>query len=321
MNRKLFLHVGPPKTGTTAIQAYFSNIISSEIFYPKTGRWSDGSHHLLTFAHRGRTSYGDVQVPPWALLEKALSTEISSTNRNVLISSEACQPDFINALKPIVNRLSMSLEIVMVIRNPLQRAASFYNQRVKDPVVGLSAIPDQFLLENASGFKVRPFFEKWQSYTDKIWVMPYNNKEPLVEVFCNLIGVKFTTFYKEQLLNRSMGGKALLTLLTTNKLLTNEEERREFFFYLSQENKLDIWNGNSFPFSKNASKIFLDQNLDDTDWINNKLNISSTGNIIPEKFKIDLNCIADILSIISSFRMLNEEERASCENLLNKFKQ
>lgn len=47
--RRLLIHVGPPKTGTSAVQHYLRSEATPGLIYPEAGRWADGAHHNLVF--------------------------------------------------------------------------------------------------------------------------------------------------------------------------------------------------------------------------------------------------------------------------------
>lgn len=54
MKRRLYIHLGLSKTGTSAIQGFFIDQGPTSILYPKTGRWPDGSHHKLVLPTRAK---------------------------------------------------------------------------------------------------------------------------------------------------------------------------------------------------------------------------------------------------------------------------
>jgi hypothetical protein len=49
LDRKLFIHAGPTKTGTTAIQNFLRDYDGSQVLYPKTGQFGSGAHHNLVY--------------------------------------------------------------------------------------------------------------------------------------------------------------------------------------------------------------------------------------------------------------------------------
>ena len=60
MPRTLYLHVGPRKTGTSALQHILRNHDNSIVVYPKVGLWGDGSHHGLVFRFFGVDRSGKI---------------------------------------------------------------------------------------------------------------------------------------------------------------------------------------------------------------------------------------------------------------------
>jgi hypothetical protein len=111
----------------------------------------------------------------------------------------------------------------------LERAASSYNQEVKDAVIGLSENPDEFLLKRQMNFCFKPLFEKWSALNVPLIVIPYEDKLPLIQRFCSAIDTDVKTFTDEKYPNKSMGGPALILILIANKLLNNEIQRKDFF--------------------------------------------------------------------------------------------
>lgn len=270
MRRKLFIHLGPSKTGTSAIQGFFRDCCSKSILYPETGRWSDASHHKLVFAHEGKHKHGLIDIPLWADLSEQLDKEISHSTQDILISSELSTLGFVKGLITSLKKYQFEISLILVVRNPLERAASAYNQHVKDEVVGLTDNPDEFLLNKKTDFSFKNLYEKWQSLNLPIIAIPYKDELPLIVRFCKSIDAKVDTFDNEKYPNKSMGGSALLTILIANKLLRTETQRRTFFTQLRQDESFKIWKGNSFPFSKSASDIFFNAVKSDIDWVVDK---------------------------------------------------
>jgi len=60
LTRTLFFHVGPAKTGTSAVQYVLQRHDNSAVIYPKVGLWADGSHHNLVLNYFGE--YGRPEV-------------------------------------------------------------------------------------------------------------------------------------------------------------------------------------------------------------------------------------------------------------------
>jgi len=93
MQPLMFLHMGYPKTGTTALQQFFSDnedqLLARGILYPKTGRIGT-AHYALNFSLGiGEYDKSAHQIDRPDSLRSALLKEASSTSlRAVLVSSE-----------------------------------------------------------------------------------------------------------------------------------------------------------------------------------------------------------------------------------------
>lgn len=268
MTRTLFLHVGPAKTGTSAIQAFFKSRQFSNIHYPVTGQWPDGSHHKLIFAARGLRKYGVIDIPDWDSLKVQLFDEIAATDKDILISSEICQPDFMEVIRELMTRFDLKLSVIMVYRNAVERASSVYNQDVKDPVIGLALKPDDFLKQNANKLRLRPVYERWckAASDSEVSVLPYSGSKPLIERFGEIIKVDQSVGDTNKVFNRSMGGHALIAMLIANMLLSAEGQRRAFFDAMRALPDFRIWSGNAYPFSHTAVETLKAELKDDFDW-------------------------------------------------------
>ncbi|WP_158967002.1 hypothetical protein [Paraglaciecola sp. L3A3] len=302
MKRRLFIHLGPSKTGSSAIQGFFRDIGSKSILYPETGRWPDGSHHKLVFAHQGKHKHGLIDIPLWQDLSAQLDKEISLSTQDILISSELATLDFVKTIKNLLDKYQLEISLILIARNPLERAASAYNQHVKDEVIGLSENPDEFLHRNIASFSFESLFKKWQSLKLPIIAMPYKAELPLITRFCKAIDVNVNTFYNEKFPNKSMGGVALIVILIANKLLNSEAQRRDFFTQLRQDESFKIWRGSSFPFSKSASNQFYKAVKSDIDWIFNKFDFAedSLNTTTLSAFSLSETDIKDIYRLLDN---------------------
>jgi hypothetical protein len=267
------MHIGPSKTGTSAIQGFFRDQGPTSILYPETGRWPDGSHHKLPFAFDGKTQYGMIEIPPWKQLCQELDKEISISNKNILISSEISSLEFVKDLMSLLSKHDLDIHLILTVRNPLERAASSYNQEVKDPVIGLSENPDEYLLKRKMNYGFKPLFEKWSSLNLPLIVIPYEDELPLIQRFCMAIGAGVEAFVDDKHPNKSMGGAALLAILIANKLLNNEVQRRAFFTQIREDVSFKIWKGSSFPFSVKACGDFCNAIKPDIEWIIDKFGL------------------------------------------------
>lgn len=129
-DKRALVHVGPPKTGTSAIQAWLNassdKLLKEGIYYPdhgadKNGVSSGNFEHLVSFTDNDRRGYFDD--------EKLIST-VHAFNESgchtLLLSSE----HFYYYLIWLFTRLQ-SAEFVFYIRHPLATAESGFHQEVK----------------------------------------------------------------------------------------------------------------------------------------------------------------------------------------------
>ena len=135
MTRTLFLHVGPPKTGTTSIQTFFRDnaaaFLRQGLFRPITGTERKSHFHwnLVKAFHPGQF--------PSELLDK-LANELKDNNlpAKVLVTAEAFavhmgEPAYVAAVKDFCQRLGYRLHILAYIRPQVPMLNSLYSQHVK----------------------------------------------------------------------------------------------------------------------------------------------------------------------------------------------
>lgn len=261
--RTLYLHVGPDKTGTSAIQRVLSSLDSSAIHYPVTGRWSDGAHHLLVFALGGIRLHGKTDIPTFAAVAEDLRSELSASHGDVVISSEAFDPhslaDFLDRFAPLIRRRFERTVVLFVLREPVTRAASAYNQAVKDPVRRERREPDAFLLTDGPRFVEHGAIEGFRAVGGEIRVIGYDPAANFLTRFLREIGRHDLEIASPPWANRSMGGAALLACLIRNRLVPDLDGRIGFFEALRKDKPLRIWGPNAFPFSQEAVGRFRSQ--------------------------------------------------------------
>ncbi|OFC70111.1 hypothetical protein [Alteromonas confluentis] len=126
---KIFIHVGPGKTGSSAIQKWLNDhsdiLLQRGFYYPSHGVDENGissGNALSIFEYNSNSELCFSEDKANAILKKARTKGCHS----LILSSEA----FIARFEPILNAFS-SCEFIYYIRNPLECAESLYNQSVK----------------------------------------------------------------------------------------------------------------------------------------------------------------------------------------------
>ncbi len=258
--RILHVHVGPPKTGTSAIQHYFAGLNSGTITYPTTGRWPDGSHNMLTFALAGTPNWGAIEIEPLPKLIRALSHELEAARGDVLISSEGfADPQtyrkFLARFEGPLARFDRIVPI-LVLRHPVERVASLYNQAVKDAHLGETLLPDAYLERHISEHRLMPQVNRWRSnVSPETRFLPYAPAGTLLARFCALLDQPAPEASDWR--NRSLGGVGLALCLIGNRHLRRSEARQGFLEALRADGAIRLWHGPSFPFSAPATERAL----------------------------------------------------------------
>lgn len=145
MVRRIYLHIGIPKTGTTSLQRYLwshrQGLARNGCLYPESCLWGDKSHHKLFFAISGYTGAGGQSS--WEETANSLHNEIkASAAEEVLISSELLanyrRPEAYRRLWSLIDGTAEDAYVMVGLRNLHSLYLSNYFQRVRDPRVALS---------------------------------------------------------------------------------------------------------------------------------------------------------------------------------------
>jgi hypothetical protein len=191
----LVLHIGYPKTGTTAVQAFLNAnrdaLRSRGVCYPATGQSDDHSHNRLVLGLTGSHDDG---------MAAALGGEIEQANcQTVVLSSEL----FLYRLEALVSpsrHLSQilsghTLRAVCYVRRQDSFLESLYRQFVWDPGSRLSLDADDFLnseYSNAGDYYVA--VNAWAGFIGKTNFTPIVYEQALrsggcIRAFCRAVGI------------------------------------------------------------------------------------------------------------------------------------
>ncbi len=261
MTRTLYLHCGPAKTGTSAIQAVLRSAPPPGLTYPATGQWSDGAHHKLVFAMRGQTARGTIDIPPFDTQLTALAAELDAAPGDVVISSEALTPQdvmpFMTHLRGALTHAFDDIRAIVTLRHPLERAASAYNQNLKDMTVDRVPMPVPYLERNGANFCLMPQVRAWQWLPLPVSFLAYAPADTLVQRFLDLIGHAPAAPLDRARHNRSINGFGLVTLLAARQAGLTPAHRIALFQRLRNGDPRSIWAGASFPFPPQPSRSFI----------------------------------------------------------------
>ena len=229
MTRTLFLHLGPAKTGTSAVQHVLNGHDESVVCYPKVGLWPDGSHHNLVLNFFGNYRRPELIRQDADRLLARLGAAARQSRRNIVISSEALAgprnlADFVVAVQNAVGE-ELRVVLVVVVREYFERAASLYNQRVKDPVTSERSDPDEFLTGQTWRFCYANFLRRLRSTGYELEAVNYHPADGCVARCLRTFGFPADRIPEAPIRNVSLSAKVLIALLAANRLAATPRER------------------------------------------------------------------------------------------------
>lgn len=231
--RTLYLHVGPAKTGTSAVQHILRNHDNSTIIYPKVGMWADGSHHNLVLNYFGDYARPEMVRENAENLFANIGEEAKASDRDLLISSEILAGrrslgEFVQALQKHLGSKPFRVEVVVVAREHFERAASLYNQRVKDAVSAEHRSPDAFLVEHAPRLCYANVLRRLRHTDFDITVLNYHPAGNCVARVLGHLGFQPEQIPETPARNVSLSSKGLIATLAANRVGGAREERERF---------------------------------------------------------------------------------------------
>lgn len=237
--KRLYIHIGLPKTGTSAIQNYLVtnyDLLKDKhnLFYPKLGRAGDGSHHNIAWALSAN--------PYKELLDDAKQRELlielrneidSSTCSSALLSSECFAMHSNKAFKEIIAS-NYELHIICYLRRQDDYIESSYSQIVKDVVRKETRSFTEYLNDSLSSLSYFEMLQKWEGIAEKenIHIREYDKNSflngSIVDDFLSIIGVRLQSSKvidtKKQLINLSLTPKLTLFKRLLNKAVKTQDQ-------------------------------------------------------------------------------------------------
>lgn len=272
----LFVHIGRPKTGTSAFQYLMRENTQPGWLYPETGQWPDGAHHKLLMAFNGTERRGNIQIEPFAEQFAALQTEIEeSGGSNVIISSEGLFGkgglDFVQELRCTIGAQFESIQIIAVYRSHLEIASSLYNQQIKDPVSAETRDPDRYLEETCKSLRYRPTLERWRDAGLPARLLSYHPRATYLDRFVAALGLQpFEGDIPRP--NASLLPLTTLAILAANRYTENKEDLARLSVRIRQNRALKtIATSGRFLFSTEAADRFEDSLQEDRAFVQDHL--------------------------------------------------
>ena len=263
--RKLYLHVGPAKTGTTIIQSTLAEHDNSVVLYPKVGLAGSGAHHNLLWnfhGQRGRRQFVEADINE---LFAEIGQIATDSPLNIVISSESMMPpgdaakdiaanldSFIRSLLPHFGPDPPEVEIVVVVREHFERAASYYSNQLQRRLrKGFKMTPDEVLLNCSQDLCYAETLIELAKLNLTVTVLNYSPREDWLHRFLKHVGFGEGPFPEISSRNISFAPATLIARLAANSVFSNDEEIREFMAEL--KDTLKSRSPSQFIFGKSAA--------------------------------------------------------------------
>jgi hypothetical protein len=231
MPRRLILHAGPHKTGTSALQAVLRERQFAAFYYPSSGQWPDGAHHNLVFSLIPELRRPDAEALEPELLLEQLQAELAAVQHDtLLISSEflstGCAARVVAWLVEQGIAQPDGIRALLVERELRSRAASLYNQAVKDPYVGETRSPQEWLADEEAKLRLEPMVADLQAAGLEVEMLAYAPAETLVQRVLMAAGAEAEEVPDQvPWRNIAMSKPVLRALLEVNRTVGDPEER------------------------------------------------------------------------------------------------
>lgn len=245
----LLLHVGPPKTGTSAIQeclhANRINLLKQGYLYPNTGLWADHSHHQIGFSILGRKTYGQTTIRSFESLLASLHKEITMHPHihTVIISSEILSNVVWRkdkeALKALLNSFETTNLLYSVRRQDIL-LESLYKQQIKDTVAQKTETPKIYFERSKNWFSFRRIFNGWSKiiseknfhFTVYANRSAQNNVNNLIDEITKITGHPLKIQTSSKTINTSLNGEGVELKWAINKRGFSEDRNYSFLKFL-----------------------------------------------------------------------------------------
>lgn len=240
-----YLHIGSPKTGSTALQEFLETnrdaLDRQGVVYPRSTLRGHGHHDLAFHIHGAYPEWATPRDTPLDTIAQELRNELGQTssrpNCKVVLSSEnfylLCDAKKTSSFLRELGIPYESLTVICYVRRQDDMHASWYNQRVK--AQGYSGSLEDSVADTMDLWDYTTRLDRWAAEFGgtRLVVRPYQERDiPSLDIrrdFLHIIGVEENglTFAQEDS-NSGLNQDILEFQRRINELPLNVSEKRRY---------------------------------------------------------------------------------------------
>lgn len=289
--KKLILHIGSPKTGTSSIQRFLEinreKIRQQGFTYPGSER----NHHKLWFMTDGtkKDMPRQFNLMEESQLIRALGTylkgfeqDIIEGNDTQIISTEYLfiqNQQYIENVINYLRKFSSEIRVILFVRNPVSYYKSVQQQMIKA----------RSYIESPQNYRYqfRSVIEAWEQFTG-VTVMEYVPGKNIVESFCEFAGLDLSTLHAaNEKKNVSLSLEQMLLLEKIQKHIYPAKED-VFKPHLKTIEQIDVPFASKPELKPWVEWVIFKNHRNDINWLRDRFEVDFlAGNAIePSKTKV-----------------------------------
>ncbi|HRJ23406.1 MAG TPA: hypothetical protein PLZ11_05655 [Thauera sp.] len=237
------LHIGVPKTGTTALQVFLAanaeRLRSHGFNYSDAARRSSGHHDLAFLCSGGYPEWAVPNEKPFDVLAHQLKQDIQANPLELILSSEnfywLCSAEDVAQFIRGLGLHPQDTRIVIYLRQQEDMVASWYNQAVK--ALGYAGTLEQHMTENAELWDYHRSLAAWEMAFGRsnIQIRTYTANVDICRDFLAFLNLPEGDFkFSQERVNPSLNRDLLEFQRQVNQLPLPTVEKRQFHKALMQ---------------------------------------------------------------------------------------
>ena len=312
MTRKLIVHVGQTKTGTTAIQSYLSahrlDLLQYGVFYPTNINHNYLVKKILNFSPASATEEtiaspkgksGKFELPEMALAELSSNDKLFRPHvprlRNIFRKSEpevvilsaelfaVRQPDrVVDAIERCFGEFFDEIHYILYVRPHIGFMKAKFSEHLKNGWISCEA-EDFIKKEVQLPIQKIDLVKSWLSVSAKCTVRPFIrslwHNENLIDDFRKVAGLDFLPDWQEAVANESLSLRALATIKVFQDLskIENIWIRRSIGWEIQKILNEQASGQKAFAFSRSEAELIAQHVRKDAEAVDEALSLSGAG--------------------------------------------